>query len=128
MPVPEVEAMLGGAGREKRKVWRTFRWGCLGLLLFVCGAVGVLAVALSSGPVTLEMPGGTQLKLGSEASVLSNFTFQNGTSYYLDVLGNGVRNIFELNYLEDSPSIEVVLHHSTKQERDERQLLKMKLP
>jgi hypothetical protein len=125
---PGVEAVPSGAGREKQKRWRALRWGCLGLLLIACGGVGVLVAALLSGPVTLEMPGGTQVEVGSQASVLSNFTFQNGTSYYLDVLGNGVRNIVELNYLEDSHSIEVVLHHSTKQERDEQQLLKMKLP
>ena len=64
----------------------------------------------------------------SQETVLSDYTFQNGTSYYLDLLGNGVRNIVEVNYLEDTRSVEIVLHHSTKEEQMEKQLLEMKLP
>jgi len=122
----EVASGLARPGRHKGR--RALRWGCLGLLLFVCAGVSTLAAALGSGPVTLEIPGGTQLKMGSQESVLSNFTFQNGTSYYLDLAGDGVRNIVEVNYLEDSHTIELVLHHATKEKRDEKQLLKMKLP
>jgi hypothetical protein len=98
------------------------------MLLFVCGGVGLLVVALSSGPVTLGMPGRTELKLGSNDTVLSNFSFQEGTTYYFDLSGNGVRNIIELNYLQASRSLELVVHHSTKQEQSEKQLLTMKLP
>lgn len=108
--------------------WRILRWGCLTLLLFVCGGLGALVFALQSGPVTLVIPGGTSLKLGSNDTVLSNFTFQNGKTYYFDLNGNGVRNIFELNYLSDYHSLELILHHTTKQDRDENQLLRLKLP
>jgi hypothetical protein len=111
--------------RKRHAVWR---WGCLGVALFVCGGLGMLAAALQSGPVVLAIPGGTAVKLGSNDTVLSNSTFQAGTSYFFDLNGNGVRNILELNYLEDSHSIELVLHHSTKQERAEDQLLHMNLP
>ncbi len=114
--------------RGRRARWWIFRWGCLGLLLFLCGGIGLLAGALRSGPVTLGMPNGIELKMGSDDTVLSNFTFQEGKTYYVDLSGNGMRNILELNYLQDSRSLELVLHHSTKQEQSENQLLTMKLP
>jgi hypothetical protein len=116
------------ASRPARPRKRWLRVGCLGLLLFLCCGVGVLVAALRAGPVALQVPGGTELRVGSQDMVLSNYTFQNGTSYYMDLLGNGVRNIVEVNYLEDSRSVEIVLHHSTKEEQVEKQLLEMKVP
>ncbi|MEO8288760.1 MAG: hypothetical protein ABI670_20260 [Chloroflexota bacterium] len=118
-------AALPGRRRKGHALWR---WGCLGVALFSCGGFGVLAVALQSGPIVLAIPGGTAVKLGSNDTVLRNSSFKAGTSYFFDLNGNGVRNILELNYLEDSHSLELVLHHSTKQERAENQLLHMNLP
>jgi hypothetical protein len=122
------EAAARVARPRRRRRWWVLRWGCLGLLLFVCGSISLLAIALSAGPVTLGMPGGSELKLGSNDTVLSNFSFQEGTTYYFDLSGNGVRNIIELNYLQASRSLELVVHHSTKQEQSEDHLLTMKLP
>ena len=122
--LPRLHKSLG-RGRSR---WWMLRWGCLGLFLFVCGGLSLLAIALSAGPLTLGMPGGTELKLGSNDTVLSNFSFQQGTTYYFDLSGNGVRNIIELNYLQASRSLQLVVHHSTKQEQSEDHLLTMKLP
>jgi hypothetical protein len=127
VPVEVVEEGVSVA-RPVRPRWGRLRVGCAGLVLFVCGGTGVLTAALRAGPVAMQMPGGTELRMGSQEPVLSNFTFQDGTSYYLDLVGNGVRNIVEVNYLEDSRSVEIVLHHSTKEEQVEKQLVKMKLP
>ncbi len=112
----------------RRGGWRALRWGCLGVLLFVCAGLSALAIALQKGPVTLNIPGGSSLMVGSSSNVLSDATFQNGMTYFLDWNGNGVRDILELNYLSDSRSLEVVFHHATRQDRDENQLLQMRLP
>src|SRR5689334_3982980 len=98
VPVEVVEEGVSRA-RPASVRWRGVRVGCVGLLLFVCAGIGVLVAALRAGPVAVQMPGGTELRMGSQETVLSNFTFQDGTSYYLDLVGNGVRNIVEVNYL-----------------------------
>lgn len=108
--------------------WRPVRLGCLFLLLAVCGGISALTLAVGSGPISLFIPGGTEVSLGSNNTVLSNFSFQNGKSYFFDLNGNGVRNILEMNYLEDSRTVEVILHHSTRQDRSETRLLGFKLP
>jgi hypothetical protein len=107
---------------------RTLSVGCLAPVLLVCGGAGVLVAALQSGPVVLNLPAAGALKLGSNDVVLSNYTFQNGTSYFVDLNGSGVRNILELNYLEDTNSVEVVLHHSTRKVKAEHELLEWKMP
>jgi hypothetical protein len=85
-----------------------------------------LVGAALAGPVGL--PGGAELRAGSEDVVLSNFSFQNGTSYFVDVHGRGVRTILEANYLEESRTVEVVLRHSTREDRSEQRLLRWQLP
>ena len=114
--------------RRVRRRWRTLGAGCLGMVLLVCGGAGALAVALQSGPVALNVPLMGALKVGSNDVVLSNYSFQNGTSYFVDLNGNGVRNILELNYLEDNNSLQLVLHHSTRKDKSENELLTWKMP
>jgi hypothetical protein len=87
-----------------------------------------LAVALQSGPVAIDLLFGNHLKLGSDDFVLSNYSFQEGTTYYLDLNGGGVRNILQVEYLEEHHSLQLVLHHSSKGDRKENHLLEMKLP
>ena len=116
------------AHRRGRTAWRVLRVGCLGALLLMCGASSALTVALQSGPVDMGLPFGNHLKIGSDDFVLSNFSFQDGNTYYMDLSGGGVRNIVQVEYLEDSHTLQLVLHHSTKGDRKENRLLEMKLP
>lgn len=100
----------------------------MGLLFTLCGVAGMLVFALQTGPVTLPLLGGNTLKVGSDSFVLSNYSFQNGTTYFLDLNGNGVRSIVQLHYLSDSHSLELVLHHADKTSEGDNQLATMRLP
>lgn len=111
---------------RKSRTWRPFRLGCAGLLLLACGGPAALVAAAAAGP--LHLPGGAELRAGSEDVVLSNFTFQNGTSYFLDLHGSGARTILGANYLEDTHILELVLHHSTREDRVEQRLLSWQVP
>lgn len=114
--------------RPRPRVRHVLRLGCLGTLLTVCGGMGALVFALQSGPVTMRVLGGNTLQVGSDSFVLSNYSFQNGTTYFLDLNGNGVRNIVQLHYLSDSRSIELVLHYADKTSEGEHQLATVHLP
>jgi hypothetical protein len=107
---------------------RVVRMGCLVALLVACGGSSAFLVALQSGPVSVALPGGGVVKIGSEDMVLSNYSFQNGTTYFLDLKASGTRNILQLNYLEDKREIEFMLKHATKQEQGERHFLTLPVP
>ncbi len=114
--------------KARRSLTRALRLGCLALLVTICGSIGLLGWALQSGPVTLQLLGGSTLKFGSDDFVLSNYSFQNGTTYYIDLNGNGVRNILQLHYLEDTRRVELVLHYAEKTEQGEHRLGELALP
>src|SRR5688500_17199918 len=86
-----VEGTKPDAATKGFRLWRSLRVGCLLVIIGLCAGVGALVMALQSGPVELKMPGESFLKIGSDDFVMSNYSFQNGTTYYLDVDGNGVR-------------------------------------
>jgi len=108
--------------------WRVARVGCLLVIVGLCSSVGAIVLTLQSGPLQLEMPGESLLKLGSDDFVMSNYSFQNGTTYYLDLDGNGVRNIVQLHYMADSRKLEMVLHHATKDVMRDSNLFTMPIP
>ncbi len=114
--------------KGSRTAWRVARIGCLGVLVLMCGLVSALTIALQSGPANIALPFDNYLKVGSDDFVLSDYSFQNGTTYYLDLNGGGVRNILQVEYLEDKHELQLVLHHSARGDRDENKLLEMKLP
>jgi hypothetical protein len=119
---------ISGTRTRRLRPRRVFGVGCLVLCLLACAAVGAVAVALQAGPVQIGLPNNNLLKLGSDSFVLSNSSFQNGTTYYADFSGNGVRSILELHDLTDSHSFEIVLHHATKDEQREHHLLALPSP
>ncbi len=94
----------------------------------LCGLAGVVPLALRGGPVDLRLPGGMELRAGSESFVLSSYSFQNGTTYFVDLNRSGARNILQLHYLADTRSVEVVLHHATQNEQSDSRLWSMPLP
>lgn len=114
--------------KQRRTAWRVLKIGCLGSSLLMCGIISSLAVALQSGPVSLSLPFDNTVKLGSDDFVLSNYNFQDGNTYYLDLKGNGTRNILQIEYLKDANSLQLILHTSTKGERQENKLLQLNLP
>ena len=114
--------------RPSRVGWRVLRLGCLIVLLFICAAVSSLAFALQGGPVDLQLPGSSTLKIGSDDFVLSNFSFKNGTTYYIDLNAGSSRDILQVQYLEDNHSLQVVLHRASKGDREEDHLLTVPLP
>lgn len=126
-PVEQTPDRSRGARSGRRGV-RALKVGCLGFLLTVCGGLSLIGWALQSGPLTLQLLGNNVLKLGSDDFVLSNYSFQNGTTYYIDLNGNNVRNILQLHYIEDTHSLELVLHYAGKAEQGEHHLAKMSLP
>jgi hypothetical protein len=107
---------------------RVLKIGCLTLLLTLCGSLGLLAWGLQSGPMTLQLLGSNTLKVGSDDFVLSNYSFQNGTTFYIDLNGNGVRNILQVHYLEDTNRLELVLHYADKSALGEHHLAELTLP
>src|SRR5207249_10173439 len=98
------------------------------VLLMLCVGVGVVAMALQGGPVTFHLLNGSALKLGSDDFVLSNASFQNGTTYYADLKGSGERDILEIHDLRYTHSIEIVLHHATKDQQRESHLVTLPSP
>ena len=125
---PGTSISSAAAPKAGRTIWRVVRMGCLGAFLLACGLISGLTIALQSGPVDMGLPFGNNLKVGSDDFVLSNYSFQSGNTYYLDLKGSGVRNIMQVEYLEESHTLQLVLHHSTKGDRKENRLLEMKLP
>ncbi|HKP54748.1 MAG TPA: hypothetical protein VJ183_19095 [Chloroflexia bacterium] len=109
-------------------VRRTLKIGCLTLLLAMCGCLGTLVVALQSGPVTISLLGGTVLRIGSDDFVLSNYSFREGTTYFLDLNSNGQRNILEFRHIEDQHKLEVVIHHADSQSQGDTRLLTLDVP
>ncbi len=128
-PVERAPEGSRSTGRRQRQSLKRFvKMGCLGLLLVLCGGVGLLGWALQSGPLTLNLVGNNVLRLGSDDFVLSNYSFQNGTTYYVDLNGNDVRNILQLHYIEDSHRLELVLHYASKSEMNQHRIAEMSLP
>ncbi|MEA2575186.1 MAG: hypothetical protein QOH93_2484 [Chloroflexia bacterium] len=126
---PDAQTPLGSERTNpRRSTMRALKVGCLGLLLLLCGGLGSLTWALQSGPVTLQFLGNNTLRLGSDDFVLSNYSFQNGTTYFIDLNGNDVRNILQLHYLKDTNRVELVLHYAGKTEEGEHHLAEMSLP
>ena len=114
--------------RPRRTGWRVLRVGCLAVLLFTCAAVSSLVFALQGGPVDLRLPSSSTLKIGSDDFVLSNFSFKDGTTYYIDLDAGTSRDILQLQYLESTRSLQLVLHRATKGDREEDHLLTVPLP
>jgi hypothetical protein len=114
--------------RKPRSGRRVLATGCLLALLVTCGGLAALGYALNDGPVTLALPALGALRLGTDDFVLSNSSFQDGTTYYADLKGTGVRNILEVHVISDKHSIEVVLHHATKEEQQETHLFDLPGP
>lgn len=126
---PQGERQPGSSGvSRKGSRWGALKLGCLGLLVTLCSGAGALAFVLQSGPVTLRLPGANTLSLGSESFVLSNYSFQRGTTYFLDLNGNGVRNIIQLHYLSDTRSLELVLHYADRSREGDSRIASMPLP
>jgi hypothetical protein len=114
--------------RKVSRLRRVLKLSCLGALLTVCGACGLLAVVLQSGPVTWGLPGGNTLRVGSEDFVLSDYSFKQGTTHSLDLDGNGVRTILQLQYLEESRTWEVVLHQASRERIWDQRLFSWRVP
>ena len=111
-----------------KRLRRTLKLGCLAMLLLFCGVTSALLLTVRSGSVALAFPGESVLKLGTDSFVMSNYSFQNGSTYFLDFNGNGVRNILQFHYISDNNTIELVYHHASKTEMRNHQLLAVPLP
>lgn len=112
----------------RRRVRRAVKIGCLVLLLSTCGCFGSLFVALRSGPVTINLPGGAALKLGSDDFVLKDYSFQDGTTYFVDLNSGSDRNILEFRYTNDDHHLDVVIHHADRTSEGDTKLLTLNLP
>src|SRR5690349_14461464 len=127
-PFVEPNPTAPAPARPGRAPRRTLAACCLVPFLLLCGGTALLVIVLQSGPIQLSLPNNNLLKLGSDNFVLSNYSFQNGTTYYLDFNGNGVRNILELHDLSDLHTFEIVLNHATKDEQREQHVLTLPSP
>jgi hypothetical protein len=107
---------------------RVLKLGCVSVLLLLCAGLSTLALTVQSGSLHLIFPGGNVLKVGTDNFVMSNYSFQNGSTYFLDLNGNGVRNILQFHYLSDDKTLELVFHHANNTEMKNYQLLTMPLP
>ncbi len=107
---------------------RVFKGGCLLFLLALCGGLTLLTAAVVAGDSGVALPGGSVLKVGADNFVLSNYSFQDGTSYFIDLNGNGTRNIVELNYLSTGRKVEFVLHYANREAEGEHRLATLPLP
>ena len=123
-----------GASEEKtsfaptHRVRRALKIGCLATLLGMCSCSGALLVALQNGPVVVGLPGGPTLRIGSDDFVLSNYSFREGTTYYVDLEMGGARNILEFRRIEDSGKLELVVHHADRNTQGETRLLTLDVP
>ena len=120
-----------GETAPARRAWgarRVLKLGCLLSVLSVCGCFGVMLVALQSGPLTIGLPGGAALRIGSDAFVLKDYSFRDGTTYFLDLNGAGDRNIIEFRYTEDDHKLDVVIHHADRNSQGDTRLFTLDLP
>jgi hypothetical protein len=125
---PSTAPALPQTGRRTSLGRRAIRLGCLALLLTLCTTLVALGAALQSGSAQVKIPGGTVLKLGSDDFVLSNYSFQTGTTYFFDINGNGVRNILQLHYLADNRTLQLVVHYASRDSQGEHHLLSLPVP
>ncbi len=114
--------------RRSGSVRRALKLGCLFSILSVCGCFGVLLIALQGGPITISLPGGTALRIGSDDFVLKDYSFRDGTTYFLDLNGGGGRNILEFRYTKDDHKLDVVIHHADRKSEGDTRLLTLDLP
>jgi hypothetical protein len=114
--------------RRPSRLRSALKFTCLGAMLTVCGACGLLAVALQNGPVEWGLPGGNTLRIGSEDFVLSDYSFKQGTTHSFDLDGNGVRTILQLQYLEESRTWELVLHQASRERISDHKLFSWQVP
>jgi hypothetical protein len=89
---------------------------------------GLLVATVGAGEDGLALPGGNVLRAGSDDFVLSNYSFQNGTTYFLDLDGNGVRSIVEVQRLSDIGTIQVVVHRATREQMAKHRLVSLPGP
>ncbi len=113
---------------RRRRVRRAFKIGCLALLLTMCGCFGTLFVALLSGPVTINLPGGAALRLGSDDFVLKDYSFRDGTTYFVDLNSGSDRHILEFRYTDDDHHLDVVVHHADRTSEGDTKLLTLNIP
>lgn len=114
--------------RQAHPLRRALKIGCLVTFLTICGCFGTFLVLLQSGPVTIGLPFGSALRLGSDDFVLSNYSFRDGTTYFLDFNGNGQRNILEFRHTKEDNKLEIVLHHADSKSQGDTRLLTLDLP
>lgn len=116
------------SSRKVHPMRRALKIGCLATLLMVCGCFGTFAVLLQSGPLTIGLPFVGALRVGSDDFVLSNYSFSDGTTYFLDLDGNGQRNILEFRHTKEDNRFEIVLHHADGKSQGDKRLLTLDLP
>lgn len=113
---------------KRSRLPRTLKFGCIVMLVLLCGVMSTLLLTVRSGSIDLAFPGDNVLKLGTDSFVMSNYSFQNGSTYFLDFNGNGVRNILQFHYISDNKTVELVYHHASNTEMRNHQLLAISLP
>lgn len=105
MSQPEIETDEPRTPLPRNRLRRRLVLGCLVPFLVLCAALGLVTSAVIGGPVEINLPGAAVLKLGHDDFVLSNYSFQNGTTYFIDLKGTDVRDILELHVLPDTHKI-----------------------
>jgi hypothetical protein len=60
--------------------------------------------------------------------VLNNYSFQNGTTYFVDFHARGVRGILEFQHLKDQGRLDVVFNGATRNSRESRKLVSFPAP
>ena len=124
---PPIEGKEHTVPTRTRSRYRVAKIGCLSIMLTMCACLGTLLVALQSGPVTIGL-GGAVLRLGSDSFVLSNYSFRDGTTYFIDLSGSERRDILEFRHTDEDHKLEVVLHHADREFQGDTHLMTFELP
>jgi len=111
-----------------RRLGRALGLWSLGAALAFCALLGGLVGGMLFGPVELALPGGSALKLGTDDFVLSNYVFQNGTTYFVDFHAQGVRGILEFQHLKEFGRLEIVFNGATRDSRHSHKLVSFSVP
>lgn len=129
LPAPEEASDVAHRGAARRRqVPRALKAGCIIIFLTMCSCLGTLVIALQGGPVSIALPFGNTLRIGSDDFVLKDYSFRDGTTYFIDWSGNGARNIVEFRLTDEDRGLDVVVHHADPSSQGDTRLLTLTLP
>jgi len=121
-------SLSGSPSRGKHRQLSRALLAAVITIVLSCGLLGAIVAGLVQGRVEVALPGAAVLRSGSDDFVLSNYSFQNGTTYFIDFKGYGLRAILEFQNLDDKDRVDVVINAATRDAQRMHRLISLPVP